>query len=142
MNLNQLIKKYKHLISYAFFGVCTTLINLLCYKLFYNFLEIPNVVSTIFAWFFAVLFAFITNKLWVFESKSLEKKVVISELWKFFVCRFSTGILDVLIMYLTVDLMHWNAMICKFFSNILVIILNYIASRLIIFVKSDRNEKN
>ncbi|MCR5385573.1 MAG: GtrA family protein [Treponema sp.] len=140
MILNDLFKKYKSFIAYAFFGACTTLVNLITYKIFYFVLKTPNIPSTIIAWLLAVLFAFITNKLWVFNSKSWVASVVFPELTKFFICRIATGILDVLIMWLAVDKMKWNAMLWKLVSNIIVIILNYIASKILIFKNKDTTE--
>ncbi len=138
MLLADLFKKYKSFIFYAFFGVCTTLVNLLFYRLFYFVLGISNVPSTVIAWLFAVLFAFITNKLWVFDSKSFEITTFLPELVKFFICRIATGLLDVLIMWIAVDKMRWNAMAWKLISNVLVIVLNYAASKLVIFVKKEK----
>ena len=135
MPIAEFFKKHKSFVAYAFFGACTTLVNLLCYRSFYFVLGIPNVASTALAWLFAVLFAFVTNKLWVFNSKSWGFAVVIPELVKFFICRIATGILDVGIMWLAVDKMQWNAMAWKFISNIIVIVLNYVASKMIIFIK-------
>lgn len=133
--------KYKGFIAYVFFGVCTTLINLLCYNLFYSILGFPNVFATIIAWFFAVLFAFFTNKLWVFSSKSFRASVLVLELFKFFLCRMGTGLLDVGVMWFSVDKMQWNAMLWKFISNIIVIILNYIVSKLLVFVKRENEDE-
>lgn len=138
--LSALLKKYKTFISYAFFGVCTTLVNLMSYRLFYFVFDVSNVPSTVLAWILAVLFAFVTNKIWVFDSKSWMIAVVIPEIIKFFVCRFGTGILDVCIMWISVDKMQWNAMAWKLISNVLVIVLNYVASKLVIFVKKDNKE--
>ncbi len=145
--MKKLYEKYKDLIPYAFFGVCTTVVNVVIYYLCYNVTGIPNVPSTIIAWFFAVVFAFITNKLWVFKSKSFEKKILVHEILTFFGCRLATGVLDVVIMWIAVDLMSWNETIWKIISNILVIIINYIASRLVIFkngrkkTEEDKEEK-
>lgn len=138
MNIKELFKKYKSFIAYAFFGVCTTLVNLLCYRLFYFVIKIQNIPATSLAWLFAVLFAFITNKLWVFDSKSFTPKVFLRELTMFFICRIATGLLDVAIMWFTVDKMQWNAMVWKLISNILVIVLNYVASKLVIFIKKEK----
>lgn len=137
MTATELLKRYKSFIAYAFFGVCTTLVNLLCYRLFYFVLGVPNVPSTLVAWLLAVLFAYVTNKLWVFDSKSWAVAVVIPELIKFFVCRIATGVLDVGIMWFAVDKMQWDAMIWKLISNIIVIVLNYVASKFVIFVKKE-----
>lgn len=133
--IKQLLQKYRGIIAYLFFGVCTTLINVVAYQLCYNVTGIPNVPSTVIAWVLAVLFAFITNKLFVFESKSFARNVVIREAINFFGCRILTGLLDVAIMYVAVDLLHWHALLWKVLSNGLVIVLNYVASKLIIFKK-------
>lgn len=140
MTLKEILKKYKSFIAYVFFGVCTTLVNLLTYRLFYFVLNTPNVPSTIIAWLLSVLFAFVTNKLWVFDSKSWAVTTVLSELAKFFTCRIATGVLDVLIMWFAVNKMQWNAMIWKLISNIIVIILNYAASKLVIFTQKENKE--
>ena len=115
-----------------FFGVLTTLINWGSYFLCYNIVQIPNVPSTIIAWILAVAFAFITNKIWVFGSKSFNGKVLLYEIWTFLSARLITGILDVVIMYFAVDVFAMNSTVWKLISNIIVIVLNYIFSRLII----------
>ena len=102
----ELIKKYKMIILYGIFGVLTTLLNIVVYTLCYEMLDIPNVPSNIAAWIIAVLFAFITNKLYVFESKNMEKATLFNELTKFTIARLATGLLDLLIMFVGVDIMH------------------------------------
>lgn len=131
--LKELLIKYKSLISYAVFGVLTTVINVVTYYVCYNMAGMSNVVSTVIAWILAVLFAFVTNKLWVFDSKSFDKNVVIREIISFFGCRLATGVLDVVIMYFAVDVFASNGTVWKIISNVLVIIINYVASKLIIF---------
>lgn len=142
MNVKRLFIKYKGLILYAFFGVCTTLINWGVYYLCYNVLHIPNVVSTVIAWFLAIAFAFITNKLWVFDSKSFHNKTLIYEMWTFLASRIATGILDVGIMYIAVDVCAMNSTIWKLISNIIIIILNYILSKLVIFKRGKSTSDN
>lgn len=133
--IRNLYVRYKQLIFYAFFGICTTAVNMMSYYFCYRIMNIPNVPSTIVSWIVAVLFAYITNKLYVFDSHSFERKVLIREIPAFFGCRISTGILDVVIMYWAVDIMSMNGGMWKLLSNILVIVLNYIASRVVIFTK-------
>ena len=135
--IKDLWTKYKSLIMYAFFGGLTTVVNMVTYYVCFNLLGIANVPSTAIAWLLSVLFAFITNKLWVFESKSFDKQTMLHEVTSFFGCRVATGILDVVIMYLAVDVAHFNPTLWKLISNILVIIINYIASKLLIFKKKD-----
>ena len=122
---------------YAIFGGLTTVVNMVSYYLSFNVLKIPNVPSTVIAWVLAVAFAFVTNKLWVFDSPSFDAKTLKHEIPTFFGARLATGVLDVAIMYLAVDLMHWNPTVWKLISNVLVIIINYVASKLVIFRKKD-----
>lgn len=130
-----MLKKYRSLILYGVFGVFTTIINLLSYRLFYLTLGFANVPSTIIAWFLSVIFAFITNKLFVFESKSFSGKIVLKEAAGFFGCRIATGILDVVIMFIAVDCFKGNETVWKLLSNVIVIILNYIGSKIFVFKK-------
>ncbi len=81
-------------------------------------------------------FAYVTNKLWVFESRSWEWKVLRKEVVSFAGCRLATGIMDLAIMYFFVDMMAWPAMLMKILSNVLVIVLNYVFSKLVIFKKN------
>lgn len=127
------LMKYKGVVSYLFFGVCTTMINIISYYICARQLKLSTVVSTVAAWVVSVLFAYITNKLYVFESKSWEKNVVIREMSSFFTCRIMTGALDLVIMLVFVDLVHLYDVGVKIFSNILVVILNYIASKVVVF---------
>ena len=134
-NIKVLLKKYKFIILYGIFGVLTTLINIVSYSLFYSVFGVSNVISNIIAWVLSVLFAFITNKLWVFESKSFEFKLFMAELGNFTLCRLATGVLDLGIMFVGVDLLKGPAIILKVVSNIIVIILNYVMSKVFVFKK-------
>lgn len=113
----------------------TTVINLVVYAACYEGAGLSNVVSTVIAWIVAVSVAYVTNKLWFFESRSFEVRVVLYEILTFFGCRILTGVLDIAIMYISVDVYQCNAMIFKFLSNVIVILLNFVASKLIIFVR-------
>ena len=126
---------YKDVVYYIIFGILTLLINWTTYYLFYDFLKMSNVCSTILAWVIAVGFAFVTNKLWVFNSKSWNFKIIINELYKFIFARLMTGVLDVIIMYVSVDICSMNANVFKAISNAVVIVLNYSLSKLFIFAK-------
>ena len=132
-----LMEKYKSFIAYAVFGVFTTIVNIVTYKVCYSSLGINNTVSNIIAWIFAVFFAYLTNKVWVFGSYSWKWKVLKKEILAFVSCRLATGVLDIVIMYICVDIMEWPALLMKIASNVIVIILNYVFSKLVIF-KKDR----
>ena len=135
--IKELLDRYKSVILYIIFGVLTTLVNLVSYYFCFNIIGISNVLSTIIAWILAVAFAFITNKLWVFNSKKFDKQTLIHEIVTFLGARIITGILDVIVMYIAVDLLQADATLWKMISNIIVIVLNYIASKLLIFKPRD-----
>lgn len=131
--MKNMLEKYKSILMYLFFGICTTVINIVTYWIFYIYLDFPNILSTIFSWIISVLFAYITNKLWVFESRSFDKKVLVREITTFFGARFISGVIDLGIMFVFVDILFSPAMVVKFISNMFVVIFNYIASKLVIF---------
>ncbi|MFI3324887.1 MAG: GtrA family protein [Clostridia bacterium] len=135
MNFKKLLIKHKSLLLYAIFGVLTTIINLLCYQICYAYLQISNIPSVVISWIVSVLFAYFTNRSIVFNSQNFDKKSIVKELISFFGCRLATGFLDVVIMFLTVDILQFNSLLMKLLSNVLVIIINYIASKLFIFKK-------
>ena len=135
--IKELLKKYKFIILYGIFGVLTTIINIAVYGILYDALGVSNVLSNIAAWVLSVLFAFITNKLWVFESKSLNFKLFMKELGSFTACRLATGVLDLGIMFVGVDLLKGPAIILKIASNVIVIILNYVMSKIFVFKKKE-----
>lgn len=133
--IKKIYLKYKEIILYLIFGILSTLINILVFLIFNNVFNINYIISNIFAWIFAVLFAFLTNKFFVFESTNDNKKDDIKETFSFFLARiFSLGV-DMLFMYVTIDIFSWNSSISKILSNIIVIIINYFFSKFLIFKK-------
>lgn len=133
--MKDLLLKYKKQILYLVFGGLTTLVNTVSYYLFFNVIHINNAPSTALAWLISVVFAYITNRVWVFESKTSAKKDVLFELTAFFACRIVTGMADIAIMVLAVDILHRNSLLWKVISNVLIVIANYMASKLVIFNK-------
>lgn len=131
----KMIKEYRSFIIYGIFGVFTTVVNIVTYNLCYNKIGLSNTLSNVAAWILAVTFAYLTNKVWVFNSKSWAWPVLKREIPAFVSCRVATGVMDIIIMYICVDIMNWHAMLMKILSNILVIILNYVFSKLVIFKK-------
>lgn len=134
--LKGLIKKYQSVISYLFFGACTTAVNWATYALLYNCCGVGNRPSVAVAWLISVLFAYITNKLWVFDSKSFDSRTLLKEIAPFFGARLATGALDYGIMFVAVDCLRGNGNVWKLISNGIVIILNYFASRCWVFQKN------
>ena len=140
--IKELFDKYYDIIAYLFFGVLTTVINYLVYIPCYNALktspilgDLAATVSNGIAWTVAVIFAYLTNKPFVFKSHDWSAKTVVPELGKFLGCRIGSGVMETLILMLTVDCLHWNGNVMKLITNVLVVIMNYIGSKLLVFVK-------
>lgn len=136
--IKKLLNRYKTELLYLIFGVATTLVNIVCYYLLNERLEISNGISTAVAWFVSVLFAFFTNRRWVFESKVSGFGAKLRECVSFFGSRVATGALDLLIMLIAVDLLKQPNLLWKVIANVLVILLNYIFGKLI-FQKKNRS---
>ena len=135
--LETLAKKYQDVFIYIFFGICTTLVNIFTYWICAHVFHITVLSSAIIAWFFAVLFAYLTNRKWVFHSDVTTKEEIAKEAISFYICRLTTGFVDWALMYVFVDIMSLNDIVIKAVANIVVIVLNFIASKLIIFRKND-----
>lgn len=133
--IRALIVKYWDIVSYLFFGVCTTVVNYLIYIPCYNFWGMSATLSNMIAWVVAVAFAYLTNKPFVFKSYDWSAKTVVPELTKFIGCRVGSGAAETLILFLAVDLLGWNGNIWKLVTQVMVVILNYIGSKLLVFRK-------
>lgn len=133
--LTRLFEQHREKILYVVFGALTTAVNTAVYWLCAHPLGMPVLPGTIIAWFLAVLFAYITNRVWVFRSQATARNEILREAVSFYLCRLATGVLDWVLMYFLVDRLHWNDLWVKIGVNVLVIILNYVASKLLIFRK-------
>ena len=145
--IKEIYFKYKEVINYLIFGVLTTIVSLVVkYLLLFTIFDASNAlelqVAVIISWIAACLFAYITNRIWVFESKSKE---FIKEMIKFFVARLSTLGLEMLIMFIFVTVLGLNSdiwvIVWTLVSQVLVIIGNYILSKLIVFKNKKKEEK-
>ncbi|WP_346663398.1 GtrA family protein [uncultured Merdimonas sp.] len=133
--MKQWILKYKEMILYLFFGGCTTLVNILAYAAATRFVSMAVVPATVLAWILSVIFAYVTNRIYVFESKTRGIRAIGREVAGFVSCRLFSGALDVGLMWLLVDMAGFPDLVIKILSNILVIIINYVASKFWIFKK-------
>ena len=126
----KILNKNKEVVLYIIFGVLTTLVNIMSYLFFAKICGINILISNIMAWFFSILFAYVTNRILVFESKN-EK--ILHEFALFIGGRGLSGILDSLLFYILVVSLMFNDVISKIFINIIVVIINYVLSKKIIF---------
>lgn len=133
--IRALIRKYYDILAYLFFGVLTTVVNYIVYLPCYNLLHLSAAVSNVIAWVAAVVFAYLTNKPFVFKSHDWSAKTVIPELTKFVGSRIVSGALETAIIFVTVDWLCWNGNLMKLVTSVLVVVINYIASKLLVFKK-------
>lgn len=139
--INNLIKKFlnKETISYLIFGVLTTIINIVVFWFaerelaFIMSEDTASLVGNVIAWVISVAFAFVTNKLFVFESKSMAFKVVMAELTGFVIARLLSLAFDEGFMFVAIVLLGMNSLLAKIISNVFVVIINYVLSKFFIF---------
>ena len=137
--MKNLIKKIKNdsrlleIISYVFFGGMTTVVNFVVYFIARSLLDWSLVVSNTLSWIFAVLFAFVTNKIWVFGSKTNNFKSLFFEFSKFVFYRLLSFGIDMLCMLLFVNVIHTGDFIAKLLTQIFIVIANYVFSKFFIF---------
>jgi putative flippase GtrA len=135
--------RYKELIMYVLVGVLTTLFNWVVYAAFVRFM--PMVIANALSWFVTVLFAYITNKLFVFESKSWKISLVIFESLAFFGARALTGVFEIVAqptfyhLGLRQSILGVKGLLAKVLTSAIVMVLNYICSKLFVF--RDQNVK-
>ena len=128
-------KKYREIITYLFFGFVTTAVNYGVYALLVRGFHMDVVPANIIAWIAGVVVAYVTNKLWVFESKARDAKTVVREFLEFVVARLITLGVETLLLWIFVDKLGANDLIMKIITNVIVVILNYVFSKFIIFRK-------
>ena len=135
--IRALLRKYRELVSYVFWGVMTTTVNYVSYTLLTEVFHVHYMAGTIAAWTVSVLFAYFVNKLFVFQSKDWAWRVALRELWQMVASRlFSLG-LETAILWFFVEQLHCSEPIVKLLANIVVVIVNYVLSKFIIFKKPD-----
>lgn len=135
----------KEVFSYLFFGVLTTVVNLIVFKLFKDRMDV--LIANVVAWVAAVIFAFVTNKLFVFESKSWKPNILVKEIISFSGARLLTLGIEELGLLVMINWLHLEKtlalpfvsgeMLIKIIISVIVVVLNYIFSKLIIFKKKD-----
>lgn len=134
ININK-YSKYKETFLYLVFGVLSTGVNIGTYILVTRLTNLEFMIANIIAWVVAVLFAYLTNKLFVFKSKKLELEFLVKEFTSFISCRIFSLFIEMIIMYVMIDMLLINDIVVKVTTNIVVIVINYLLSKLIIFKK-------
>lgn len=125
--------KYREIILYGICGAATTFINILVFHISYGDCGISLFISNTLAWILAFIFAFISNKLWVFESRKWTGGKAVREMFGFLSARLATLLLDTFFMWFMVDGFRVNGTLSKICSNIITTVANYIISKFVVF---------
>ncbi|WP_035796675.1 GtrA family protein [Clostridium akagii] len=123
----------KEKILYLLFGVITTLINILIYWALSVLFQMNYFIANVIAWFFSILFAFVTNKVFVFKSYNKTINYIIKEGIYFLLARLVSLALDSGTMFVLIQILKINGIYAKLVSNIFVVLFNYFASKFVIF---------
>ena len=136
--LKSFIAKYKSLLAYLFFGALTTFVNWCAYFPLRYVANLSAALSSVIAWVIAVLFAFPTNKIFVYASTEWSIRKTASEFLGFVSCRLFSGLLEAGILFLVDDVLHMNGILWKILASVIVVILNYLSGKLLVFRKTSK----
>lgn len=125
----------REMIRYLIIGVLTTLVNWAAYWAVTRLWGAEELTANWIAWVVSVAFAYVTNKLYVFESHVSSVRALALEIFNFVLARVISLVADQAIIWLLVKKLGLYDMICKLFSNVVVIVMNYVFSKLVIFRK-------
>lgn len=129
---NGFYRRNKSVLLYIFFGGLTTLISIGSFVLFDSRLGMHTLIANVFSWICAVLFAYVTNRIWVFDSKATGRKVI-GEMVSFFAGRLITLGLEEATLFVFVTVLAFNSTVIKVLAQLLVLVLNYLISKLLVF---------
>ena len=129
--IRSIFEKYRQIISYLAFGVLTTAVDSLFFYPLYNFADLSVTLSKTIAWIAAVIFAYFTNKLFVYNSTDWTAKVAVPEFLKFVASRLASFALTIVLIFITVELLKWNGNVMNLVVAVIVVIMNYITGKLL-----------
>lgn len=125
-------EKHREQLLYLFFGALTTLVSIVSFWALNVALGVNELFANAVSWILAVLFAFATNRKWVFDGKGAEGTLM-SQMGSFFAGRLLTLFLEEAIIFVFVTKLSMNSMLIKIIATVVVIILNYFISKFFVF---------
>lgn len=134
--LKNALRKYREIVTYMIFGGLTTVVNYAVYLVIFHLFCSSATASNAVAWVVSVLFAFFTNKPFVFQSHDWSLRTTGAEFVKFIGCRVASGLLETGVLLVTVDIMHWDGTLMKLLVSVFVVLINYVGSKLLFHKKS------
>lgn len=128
-------RKYKEVLIYLLFGFLTFVVSTLTFAVFNVKMDINELIATVLSWIIAVTFAFLTNRVWVFNAPTFGVLEYLKQMTSFFGGRVVTLIIEEVIIYIFVTTLKFDSMMIKIIAQVIVIILNYVISKLVVFKK-------
>lgn len=134
-------KKYKSILLYLFFGALTTFVSIFSFYLLGTVGGVNVHIANTASWVLAVTFAFVTNRIWVFDAKCETKKEFFIQARDFYGGRLATYFVEELILLVFVNLLNFNQDIVKIVAQFVILVLNYIVSKFFVFKKSKKGDE-
>lgn len=135
---NPIYVKYKEMLLYLFFGGLSFVVSIATYALFNVSFGINELIANILSWIITVMFAFLTNRIWVFNSPTNGLEEFIKQMVAFYGGRVVTLVVEEVILLVFITLLHFQSMLVKVVAQVIVIVLNYVISKLVIFNKESK----
>ena len=126
-------EKHKEGLLYLFFGGLAFFLSLILFWIFHIALNINELIANIWVWILCVIFAFTTNRLWVFNAKTSSFLELLKQLFLFFAGRMATLAAEEAMIFIFITRLGFNSMLIKLIAQTAVIILNYFISKYMIF---------
>ena len=130
-------RKYQEGIDYLFWGGVAFVLSMVLFYIFANMMMIEEQIANVITWIICVIFTYVTNRTFVFRSKTTGIKAITKEFTEFTTARLATLVLENAVLFICIDLLSWHNMIAKLIGQFLVIVSNYILSKLWIFKKKE-----
>lgn len=134
---NPFYKKYKELLLYLFFGGLSFIVSIATYALFNVGMNINELIANVLSWIITVMFAFLTNRVWVFQSTTNGVAEFVKQMLVFYSGRVITLVVEEVILLVFITWLGFNSMLIKVIAQVIVILLDYVISKLVVFRKKE-----
>ncbi len=133
-------KKHKEVLLYLFFGGLAFIVSIVSFFLLIKYAALNELIANVLSWIITVTFAYLTNRIWVFDAATDNKKELLNQIWKFYSGRIVTLVIEEAILLVFISWLGMNSMVVKIIAQVIVIVLNYVISKLFVFTKEDKEK--
>lgn len=130
---NPFYKKNKEILLYLFFGGLSFIVSVATYALFNVPMKMDALIANVLSWIITVMFAFLTNRVWVFASPTDNIKDFMKQMLSFYSGRIITLVIEEAILLVFINMLGFGSLLVKIVAQVVVILLNYVISKLFIF---------